>query len=88
MRRFLAAALGVTLLVGLFPSTASAALSATPDLTWGTNGKVNAILRVGNTIYLGGDFTALQDTVTDVTVPRAYVGAIDASPASRHRSRR
>jgi uncharacterized repeat protein (TIGR01451 family) len=78
MRRFLAAALGVTMLIGLFPSAASAALSATPDLTWGTNGKVNAILRVGNTIYLGGDFTALQDTVTDVTVPRAYIGAIDA----------
>ena len=78
MRRFLTAALGVTLLIGLFPIAASAALPVTPDLTWGTNGKVNTILRVGNTIYLGGDFTALQDTVTDVTVPRASIGAIDA----------
>ena len=65
MRRFLTAALGVTLLIGLFPTAASAALPITPDLTWGTNGKVNTILRVGNTIYLGGDFTALQDTVTE-----------------------
>jgi uncharacterized repeat protein (TIGR01451 family) len=78
MRRFLSAALGVAMIVGLFPASASAALPLTPDLTWGTNGKVNAILRVGNTIYLGGDFTALQDTVTDVTVARAFIGGIDA----------
>ena len=78
MRRFLTAILGVTLLIGLVPTAASAALPVAPDLTWGTNGKVNAILRVGTTVYLGGDFTALQDTVTDVTVPRASIGAIDA----------
>ena len=78
MRRFLASAAGAALLLGLLPFTASAALPLIPDLTWGTNGKVNAILRVGNTIYLGGDFTALQDTVTDVTVPRAYLAGIDA----------
>jgi uncharacterized repeat protein (TIGR01451 family) len=79
MRRFLATALGVALIVGLFPAVASAALPLIPDLTWGTNGKVNAILRVGNTIYVAGDFTSLQDPVTDTLVPRSYIGGIDAT---------
>ncbi len=78
MRRSLGTLLAAMLVVAAVPQAASAALPLTPDLTWGTNGKVNAILRVGNSIYLGGDFTALQDPVTDATVQRAFIGSIDA----------
>ena len=38
-------------------SPASAALSTTPDSTWMTNGPVHAVIQVGNTIYIGGEFT-------------------------------
>jgi len=33
------------------------ALSTTADSTWQTNGRVYAMVRVGNTIYIGGKFT-------------------------------
>ena len=46
-------AAGVTLTF----APAAFALSTTPDSTWQTNGKVYAMVRVGNTIYIGGKFT-------------------------------
>ena len=53
--------------------SASAALPATPDDTWGTDNKVDTVLRVGNTIYLGG------------RVVRAAVGRKEAAEdAGRH----
>ncbi|MEO8475511.1 MAG: DUF11 domain-containing protein, partial [Actinomycetota bacterium] len=78
MRRSLGTLLAAILVVAALPQAASAALPLTPDPTWGTDGKVNAILRVGNSIYLGGDFANLQDPVTDALTPRAFIGAIDA----------
>ena len=45
-------------LAGMVP--AGATLSLLPDDTWGTNNQVSVILRVGGTIYLGGEFTALE----------------------------
>ncbi len=64
--------------LGLSAIPAHAALSIDADDTWGTNGKVNAILRVGGTIYLGGDFTALQSDA-DAVIARNHLAAIDAS---------
>lgn len=51
------AALAVTLI-----ATAAVALPATsPMHTLGTNGKVRALLQVGNVMWVGGQFTALTD---------------------------
>lgn len=40
------------------PATAAVALGSTPAASWRVNGRVYAALQVGNTVYLGGDFTA------------------------------
>jgi hypothetical protein len=63
-------------LAGMVPAGATVPLL--PDDTWGASNTVNAILRVGGTIYLGGDFTALQAD-NDATVPRNHLAAIDAA---------
>lgn len=57
----------------------AAELSRTPDAnTLGTNGRVSAILKVDNRIYLGGSFT--QVTRPDgTTVTRNRLAAIDAN---------
>jgi hypothetical protein len=43
--------------VGFAPSSAMADPPSTPSLTYGTNGTVEALARLGNTIYLGGVFS-------------------------------
>jgi len=63
---------------GLF-MPASAAYQQSPDSTWVPNGTVYAMARVGNTIYLGGDFTNLKDPVTGLYVARARLAAVDAT---------
>lgn len=73
---------GVSLLVlvaGLaLAPPAGAVLSLTPDDTWGADGRVLTVLRIGGTTYLGGEFTALvPDEGTGVT--RNHVGALDAA---------
>ncbi len=54
------------------------AVSAIPDSTFQVNGRVNAILRVGNRVYLGGDFTQLLGHNGEI-VPRQYLAALDAT---------
>jgi hypothetical protein len=55
----LAALLGGLGLAGLaFAPAAGAVVSARPDSTWGTNGRVLAILQAGTRIYVGGTFTS------------------------------
>ena len=71
-----AAALGLALAGA---SQAGAALPLTPDPTWGTNGKVDVVLRVGSTIYLGGTFTELDDTGSTATTPASNLAGIDAT---------
>jgi hypothetical protein len=46
----------VALQLGFCPAAVGASLSDVPDSTYVTDGQVNAIVRVGNTIYIGGDF--------------------------------
>jgi hypothetical protein len=61
---------------------ASASLPLTPDATWGTgglDGKVDAVLRIGNTIYLGGAFTTLEDPISGQIQPVTYLAGIDAT---------
>src|SRR6266542_5807036 len=75
----LALALMATLIGTL--ATASTALAALnnaidPGVAQ-ANDRVFAILRAGDTIYLGGDFTALTDA--NGTVPRDHVAAVDAA---------
>jgi hypothetical protein len=60
---------------------AAAALSDSPDSTWMTNGPVRAVIRAGNTIYIGGDFTSVSacpKAETCDSYPVSNVAAIDA----------
>jgi uncharacterized repeat protein (TIGR01451 family) len=78
-RKLLAgAALGLALVLTT-ASQAAAVLPTTPDPTWGTNGKVDVVLRVGSTVYLGGTFTELDDTATTATAPASNLAGIDTT---------
>jgi outer membrane protein assembly factor BamB len=52
-----------------------------PEDSWATNGRVNAILQVGNVVYLGGRFTEIREHggAGPRALPRAYVAALDAT---------
>ena len=79
VRRLLVlAGIGMALLT-VGESQAVAALPLVPDVTWGTNGKVDVVLRVGSTIYLGGTFTELDDTASTATAPASNLAGIDAT---------
>ncbi len=54
-------------------------VSATPESTANVGGTaVRAIVRVGNVVYLGGDFTQLTSP-TGTVFPRQYLAAVDAT---------
>jgi trimeric autotransporter adhesin len=55
----LCAALAITGALLAFASPALATPSSTPDATYVTNGTVNAIARLGNTLYLAGRFSQI-----------------------------
>jgi Domain of unknown function (DUF5122) beta-propeller len=59
-------------------ATASAAIAATPKVTWQTNGRVLAILNVGGVTYVGGTFTQVMDHSGSVLV-RSNLAAFDVS---------
>ncbi len=66
--------------VALLPtSPASAQLSSRPDRTWMTNGKVFAMARLGNSIYIGGSFTAVMESPTGASIRASNLAAIDAT---------
>jgi hypothetical protein len=72
-----AAMLG-TSLVGIAPATA--AISGTPTPTWTPRtGRVYAIVRIGDTVVIGGSFTALWSPTGATTVTRNRLAAFDAS---------
>jgi fibronectin type 3 domain-containing protein len=79
-----AAALTVGSLAGMATS-AQAATADKPARTWGTNGRVNIILPVGDRIFIGGEFTAVVDTngdshpASNLAVFSASTGAFDLS---------
>jgi hypothetical protein len=57
---------------------ALATIAPAPDSTWQTNGRVIAIAVSGNTVYLGGTFTEVEDH-TGQTAVRNHVAAFDLS---------
>ncbi|HET7475017.1 MAG TPA: fibronectin type III domain-containing protein [Dermatophilaceae bacterium] len=62
IRRTVVLLVAVTALVlGVGSSSASAAISNVPARTWGTNGRVLAILPVGDRVYVAGKFSAVID---------------------------
>jgi trimeric autotransporter adhesin len=82
IRRPAAAALALaTLVLGSTASTALAALAATPDSTYQTNGRVHTILRVDGVVYVGGAFSSVRpagDPLGTGEVPRSNVFAVNA----------
>jgi hypothetical protein len=61
------------------PRPAAALVSADPDATWQTNGRVNAVAYLGNTVYLGGSFTAVRDPSNGNATTRNRLAAFDAT---------
>lgn len=69
-----------SLALALVPAApAGAELSTTPDPTWGTNGRVYDVLRVGGRVYLAGSFTSVTSPGGDRTVARSRLAAFDAA---------
>ena len=73
---------GVASWTGLWmaPAQAASTLATSVDQTYQANGRVAAILPVGNTIYLAGSFTSLRpygDPAGTGEVPRSYLAAVD-----------
>ena len=75
-RAFLGSALASCLLVGLLSTPSNAFVEGAADPTWQTNGRVNAIVEVGNVAYLGGRFTEVNDGL-GTSIPREHLAAID-----------
>ena len=61
----------------VFPTVAQAQVPTSPDSTWGTDGRVEAIVRIGNTIFVGGAFANVVDPSGN-SYPRSNLAAIDA----------
>jgi outer membrane protein assembly factor BamB len=60
---------------------ATSPLAERPNSTYQTNGRVNSIVVVGNTIYIGGDFTRVRPAGSPLganEVTRNHLAAIDA----------
>ena len=49
-----------------------------PELTWQTNDRVKDILRVGNTVYIAGNFTQIRSNNGAQTMTRNRLAAFDA----------
>jgi PKD repeat protein len=69
--------------LGLVPAQAlSATLSQRIDTTYQANGSVNAVVTIGSTTYLGGDFTSMRPSGAAAgtgEVPRSHLAAVDNS---------
>jgi dipeptidyl aminopeptidase/acylaminoacyl peptidase len=75
---FLVAAAAAVLVMAQGLASAASDLSQQVDQTYQTNGRVRTLLTVGNTVYLGGEFTSLRPAgATGVPVPRNHLAAVD-----------
>ncbi len=68
----------VLLLTTVGVPAAEALVANNPDPTWGTNGDVYQVLHLGDTVYLGGSFTALQTADGSQSIPAENLAALDA----------
>jgi hypothetical protein len=59
-RQRVAALCALLVLLALVPA-AQATIATRPLATWQTNGRVNAIMQIGNVTYVGGKFTEVSD---------------------------
>ena len=66
----------ICVLTGLLAAPAPGFVEAAPAPTWQTNGRVNAIVQVGDVVYLGGRFTEVHDG-NGTSLPRSRLAAID-----------
>lgn len=80
LRRAFLAVLGLTLVASLV-SPAQAALPVQPDPSWGVNGRVYDMVRVGDLMYLGGNFTSATPPAggPGTAIPRANLAAINVN---------
>jgi hypothetical protein len=69
--------LAVLGLSALFAAPAGAVVSSTADETWMTNGRVSAVLAVGDRVYIGGTFTRLRSPGGTQTVVRNNAAAVN-----------
>jgi hypothetical protein len=72
--------IAVALAIGTLVPVADAApiaFSPNPVHGWSTNGPVWAVLTVGNTVYVGGDFTRVSGPGGSPTVSRSHLAAFD-----------
>ena len=59
---------------------ATSDLSQTVDSTYQTNDRVNAILAIGDTIYIGGQFTSVRPPGSGTSVARNHLAAFSRAP--------
>ncbi len=88
VRRLLVGAIALATAATTLTIVAAPAQADTPPKparTWGTNGRVNYILPVGDQVFVGGEFTSVIDTdggshpVSNIAVFSASTGAFDLS---------
>ena len=77
--RLIAAFASVIAFAVIAPGAASAAIPSTAAATYATDGPVNAIKTLGDTVYLGGSFS-------NSGVPTGRVAEIDAATGAVDRS--
>src|SRR3954462_10256713 len=82
LRRSLIVPLVPALILAL-AAPALAAISVTPDhptmgtTSWGTNGRVWAMVRIGDIVYMGGEFTEAVRADGGATSPRSNLMAVN-----------
>lgn len=65
-------------LAAFAPGVARAALNATPDASWQTDGRVRAVTYAHGVVYLGGSFTHVSPPGGGTSVVRNHAAAFDA----------
>jgi hypothetical protein len=78
VRGSVVAGLGLAL-IGYGAVPAAALVAEKPQTTYSTNGRVSAILRVGDRIYIAGSFTAVRSPDGGSVVARNRLAALDAN---------
>jgi hypothetical protein len=68
----------IALFASLAGSAAAINLRVTPDSTWQANGRVLVVMRVKNTVYIGGDFTGVMAPKSSTVVSRNHLAAFSA----------